>query len=100
MSAILSVRDLCVDYLTATGPAHAVSHVSLDLEAGEFLAIVGESGCGKTTLLFAVAQLLSLPGQRDRRIGPLQRRRTWSGCSPRSCAGTAGATSRSSCRAP
>ncbi len=61
MSTILSVRDLCVDYQTPTGPAHAVSHVTLDLEAGEFLAIVGESGCGKTTLLFAVAQLLTYP---------------------------------------
>ncbi|MGH9019396.1 MAG: ABC transporter ATP-binding protein [Acidimicrobiales bacterium] len=60
--SVLSVRDLSVDYATAAGPAKAVSHVSFDLDEGEFLAIVGESGCGKTTLLFAVARLLTYPG--------------------------------------
>ncbi|HVB70179.1 MAG TPA: ABC transporter ATP-binding protein [Acidimicrobiales bacterium] len=59
--SLLDVNDLCVDYATPNGPAHAVSHVNLSLEAGEFLAIVGESGCGKTTLLFAIAQLLTYP---------------------------------------
>ena len=59
--SLLEVNDLSVDYATPSGPAHAVSHVSLTLEAGEFLAIVGESGCGKTTLLFAIAQLLTYP---------------------------------------
>jgi peptide/nickel transport system ATP-binding protein len=61
VSAILTVEGLCVDYATPVGPAHAVSHVSLEVEEGEFLAIVGESGCGKTTLLFAIAQLLTYP---------------------------------------
>jgi peptide/nickel transport system ATP-binding protein len=58
---ILQIRDLRVEYATPTGPAKAVDGVTLDLEQGEFLAIVGESGCGKTTLLFAVAQLLTYP---------------------------------------
>jgi peptide/nickel transport system ATP-binding protein len=61
VSTVLSISDLSVDYATTSGPAHAVSHVSLELASGEFLAIVGESGCGKTTLLFAVAQLLAYP---------------------------------------
>ncbi|HEV2427274.1 MAG TPA: ABC transporter ATP-binding protein [Acidimicrobiales bacterium] len=60
---ILSVRDLSVEYDTPAGPALAVDRVSLDLGEGEFLAIVGESGCGKTTLLFAVARLLTYPGR-------------------------------------
>ena len=60
---ILEVRDLCVEYATAGRPVGAVDHVSLDLGAGEFLAIVGESGCGKSTLLFAIARLLSPPAR-------------------------------------
>lgn len=59
--AILQVRDLRVEYETASGPAHAVEFVSFDLHPGEFLAIVGESGCGKSTLLFSIAQLLTYP---------------------------------------
>ncbi len=58
---LLQVRDLCVEYATPAGPAKAVDHVSFDLHAGEFLAVVGESGCGKSTMLFSIAQLLTYP---------------------------------------
>jgi peptide/nickel transport system ATP-binding protein len=58
---LLEVRDLSVEYVLERGVIKAVDHVSLDVAAGEFLAIVGESGCGKSTLLFAVAQLLYPP---------------------------------------
>jgi peptide/nickel transport system ATP-binding protein len=47
---VLSVRDLRVWYGTARGPAKAVNGVSFDLRPGETLGLVGESGCGKTTL--------------------------------------------------
>lgn len=60
---ILEVRDLRVEYTTPTGPAQAVNGVSFDLAAGEFLAVVGESGCGKSTMLFSIAQLLTYPAQ-------------------------------------
>ena len=60
---LLEVNGLTVDYRTDVGDVRAVDGVSFTLEAGEFLGIVGESGCGKTTLLFAVAQLLSPPGE-------------------------------------
>ena len=60
---ILDVRDVVVEYTTSGTPARAVDHVSFTLERGEFLGIVGESGCGKSTMLFAIAQLLSPPAQ-------------------------------------
>jgi peptide/nickel transport system ATP-binding protein len=58
---LLQVQDLSVEYLLEAAAINAVDHVSLDVAAGEFLAIVGESGCGKSTLLFAIAQLLYPP---------------------------------------
>ena len=60
---LLKVTDLCVDYITETADVRAVDRVSFTVEPGEFLGIVGESGCGKTTLLFGVAQLLTPPGE-------------------------------------
>lgn len=60
---ILEVRNLKVQYATPAGPAQAVSGVSFDLAPGEFLAVVGESGCGKSTMLFSIAQLLNYPAE-------------------------------------
>jgi ABC-type lipoprotein export system ATPase subunit len=48
---ILSLQDVSKDYLTDGQPVHALSGLSLDVERGEFVALVGRSGCGKSTLL-------------------------------------------------
>jgi peptide/nickel transport system permease protein len=58
---VLKVEDLSVAYATDAGPVVAVDHVDFELARGEFLAIVGESGCGKSTMLYAIARLLGSP---------------------------------------
>ena len=55
---VLSVRDLSVTYAAQRGRVRAVSNVSFDLHAGETLALIGESGCGKTTLNLALIRQL------------------------------------------
>lgn len=47
---LLAVDELHVKFPTDAGMVHALSGVSLELRAGETLAVVGESGCGKSTL--------------------------------------------------
>ncbi|MER5179306.1 ABC transporter ATP-binding protein [Streptomyces sp. NPDC002896] len=56
--AVLSVRDLSVSFRSGTRTVHAVDHLSYDLAAGEVLAVVGESGCGKSVAAMAVTGLL------------------------------------------
>ncbi len=60
--SILSIRDLSVNYATQDGTVQAVDGVSLDLEEGQRLGLIGESGCGKTTLLKAIVQVLPRNG--------------------------------------
>jgi peptide/nickel transport system ATP-binding protein len=55
---VLSVRDLVVEYRTDAGVVRAVRGASFDLYPNESLALVGESGCGKTTLALALLRLL------------------------------------------
>ncbi|MFI6088016.1 ABC transporter ATP-binding protein [Streptomyces sp. NPDC051218] len=55
---VLSVRDLSVSFRSDTRTVHAVDHLSYDVAAGEVLAVVGESGCGKSVTAMAVMGLL------------------------------------------
>jgi putative ABC transport system ATP-binding protein len=48
---ILSLQDVSKDYLTDGQRVHALKSLSLEVQRGEFVALVGRSGCGKSTLL-------------------------------------------------
>ena len=62
MSApLLRVRDLAVDFQTHGGRVQAVRGLSLDLAEGETLALVGESGCGKSVAVQALLGLIPMP---------------------------------------
>jgi len=58
---IIKIRDLCVDYITDTGDFNAVKSVSFDIGKGEIFGLAGESGCGKSTIAFAINRLHKPP---------------------------------------
>jgi oligopeptide transport system ATP-binding protein len=55
---LLMVQDLAVNFRTEEGTVHAVNRVSFELDTAETLAIVGESGCGKSATSLAIMGLL------------------------------------------
>ncbi|MGO1118288.1 ABC transporter ATP-binding protein [Rhodovibrionaceae bacterium A322] len=57
MTAWLDVKNLCLTYPTVYGPLQAVRQVSFTLERGQSLALVGESGCGKSSIARALLHL-------------------------------------------
>ncbi|HBE79866.1 MAG TPA: peptide ABC transporter ATP-binding protein [Firmicutes bacterium] len=61
MANLLEVKDLRVSYHTYAGEVHAVRGVSLEVDKGESVAIVGESGCGKTVTSKSIMGLISMP---------------------------------------
>ncbi len=66
MDPLLDVADLVVEFNTEAGRVQAVNSVSYSVDSGEVVAIVGESGCGKSVGAMAVLGLLSSPPARVR----------------------------------
>jgi peptide/nickel transport system ATP-binding protein len=58
---LLSIRRLTTEFRTDRGAVRAVDDVSFDVPAGETLAVVGESGCGKSVTALSVLRLISDP---------------------------------------
>lgn len=57
----LEVKDLKTQFNTPEGTVYAVNGVSFDLKEGETLAVVGESGCGKSVTMMSIMRLIQIP---------------------------------------
>jgi peptide/nickel transport system ATP-binding protein len=63
MNTILSVENLSTFFKTDKGIARAVEDVTFSIEEGEMLGLIGESGCGKTTVAQSILRLIEYPGK-------------------------------------
>lgn len=63
MSALLTVKNLQTQFRTRAGLVRAVDGVSFQLDKGELLGLVGESGCGKSITALSVMRLIAPPGK-------------------------------------
>ena len=61
MAKLLEINDLQVRFFTPEGIVRAVEGVTLHLDEGETLAVVGESGCGKTVTARSIMRLIPHP---------------------------------------
>jgi len=61
MTAMLQVRDLKTQFFTQDGVVRAVNGISFDLDEGDTLGIVGESGCGKSVSMLSLMRLIPQP---------------------------------------
>lgn len=63
MDSILKVENLKMYYHTSKGLVKAINNISFEINTGETLGIVGESGCGKTSLGTSLLRMPSIPGK-------------------------------------
>ncbi|MCJ7771859.1 MAG: ATP-binding cassette domain-containing protein, partial [Desulfobacterales bacterium] len=61
MKALLEVKNLCTRFLTKDGLITAVDGISYDLNHGETIGLVGESGCGKSVSALSLLRLIPNP---------------------------------------
>ncbi len=64
MAKLLEIKNLQTQFLTNAGTVRAVDGVSYDVEEGETVALVGESGCGKSVSALSIMRLVSEPAGR------------------------------------
>ena len=57
----LEIKNLTIHFETDEGTVHAVNNISLEMEAGETLGLVGETGAGKTTTALGIMNLVPAP---------------------------------------
>src|SRR5688500_18616034 len=60
---VLEIKDLHVSYYTDAGRAKALDGVTLSLNAGEKMGLVGESGAGKSAMALAMMRMIKPPGR-------------------------------------
>ncbi len=63
MKPVVQVKDLETTFFLKSGPFRAVNRISYEINQGETLGIVGESGCGKSVTSFSLMRLIDRPGQ-------------------------------------
>ncbi len=61
MAKLLEIRNLQTLFYTSSGTVKAVDEISYDVEEGETVAIVGESGCGKSVSALSILRLIADP---------------------------------------
>ncbi len=63
MKPVVQVKDLETTFFLKSGPFRAVNRISYEINRGETLGIVGESGCGKSVTSFSLMRLIERPGK-------------------------------------
>ena len=61
--SLLKIEDLVIHFKSESGDVHAVNGVSLSVDAGKTLGLVGETGAGKTTTALGILRLVPEPGE-------------------------------------
>jgi len=64
MNKLLEIKNLSVEFVTEKGRIKAVDNVSLSIDRGETVGLVGESGCGKSVTALSILRLLPVPAGR------------------------------------
>ncbi len=61
--SLLEIKDLVIHFNTENGNVHAVDGVTLSVDQGKTLGLVGETGAGKTTTALGILRLVPEPGK-------------------------------------